>query len=138
MMVRKTIWMTAIISVAVVALSFSALAQSADEGAQQVIIEVPEQGIGYSEAGELLLVTLLTNVSETTSPPLNVTAVLLNDCILPTVLQTCRFAAFGVFENVTPDGIAAGNTVQWTFNFGVYPDLDLSRWSVIWYQTPAN
>ena len=33
---------------------------------------------------------------------------LLNDCILPSILQTCRFAAFGVFDNVMPDGIPTG------------------------------
>ena len=137
-MASKMIRLTTIICLALVALTSSAFAQSADDVAQQVIIQVPEQGIGYSEQGELLLVALLTNVSDTTSPPLDVTAVLLNDCILPNVLQTCRFVAFGVFENVTPNGIAAGNTVQWTFNFGVYPDLDLSRWSAIWYQAPSN
>lgn len=137
-MVLKAVRLTTIICLALVALAVPAFAQSADEVAQQVIIEVPEQGIGYSEDGELLLVTLLTNLGDTTSPAMNVTAVLLNDCIIPNILQTCRFAAFGVFENVTPDGIEAGETVQWTFNFGQYPDLDLSRWSVIWYQTPAS
>jgi len=61
-------------------------------------------------------------------------AIVLTDCIIGEIPQTCRFAAFGSFEGVTPDGIAPGSTVPWTFNFGPHPQVDLSRWSVIWYQ----
>lgn len=137
----KFLRLVAVVCLALFALAVPAMAQDAPEeliaalqGAQQVVIEVPAQGIGYTEEGELVLIAFLTNVGEETSSSMDITAVLLNDCILPSVLQTCRFAAFGVFDSVTPDGIAPGETVQWTFNFGPYPQLDLSRWSVIWYQ----
>lgn len=105
-----------------------------EEIVSQVLIDIPAQGIGYSEQGELLLFATLTNIGSQLSAPLDLIAIVLNDCILPEVPQTCRFAAFGSFEQVTPNGIAAGNTVQWTFNFGINPQVDLSRWSVIWYQ----
>lgn len=144
---KKRIWWAFVVSLALVAFAGPALpvlGQSVDETAPerearpQVVIEVPEEGVGYSGDGELLVVAMLTNVSDTTSKPIDVTTVLLNECIVPNVLQTCRFVAFGVFEDVTPDGIEPGATVQWTFNFGPYPELDLNRWSVIWYQTPAD
>jgi len=135
--VLRAVRLSAIICLAFAALALPVGAQETGQVGPQVIIEVVEPGIGYNERGELLLVTALTNAGDTASTPLDVTAVVLNDCIIPSVLQTCRFAAFGVFHNVAPDGIEAGGTLQWVFNFGVYPELDLSRWSVLWYQTPA-
>lgn len=103
-----------------------------------VVIEIPSDGLGYSEAGELIMVTSLTNTGTQTSPPLNLIAIVLNDCIIAELPQTCRFAAFGNFQGVTPNGIEPGNTVQWVFNFGPQIRVDLRRWSVIWYQLPIT
>lgn len=105
--------------------------------AATVLIQIPSDGLGYSEDGELIMVTSLTNTGTEISPPLNLIAIVLNDCIIAELPQTCRFAAFGNFESVTPNGIAPGNTVQWVFNFGPQIQVDLGRWSVIWYQLPS-
>lgn len=133
---------------ALVALPLAAFAQPAIDGDSatvtdqeileeippQIIIDIPPQGIGYSDEGELLLVATMTNIGTQASQPMDLIAIVLNDCIIGELPQTCRFAAFGAFEDVTPNGIPAGTTVQWTFNFGIQPQVDLSRWSVIWYQ----
>jgi len=100
----------------------------------QILIEVPNQAVGYDEEGNLLVIALMSNVGQQRSAPLDLIAVVLNDCILPNVPQTCRFVAFGRFPDVTPEGIGPNETVQWTFDFGPYPEVDLSRWSIIWYQ----
>lgn len=144
---RAHLRIVALLTFALFALSFGAWAQEAevgdvsqaadsagDEVFAQVLIDIPAQGLGYSQEGELLLFATLTNLGNQLSEPLDLIAVVLNDCILPDIPQTCRFAAFGSFEQVTPNGIAPGTTVQWTFNFGPNPQVDLSRWSVIWYQ----
>lgn len=126
----------------------AAYAQSDDTIAAQEVEEVPElaidvleNGILYNERGELVIRTSLTNVGTRAVPPLNVIVVLLNDCILTNVPQTCRFAAFGSFNNVIPNGLPGGTATDWVFNFGAYPRLDLERWTVIWYPiaaTPAS
>lgn len=100
----------------------------------QILIQVPNQGIGYNQEGHPLVVAVMTNLGTQRSLPMDLIAIVLNDCILPDVPQTCRFAAFGSFHDVTPEGIGPGETVQWTFDFGRYPELDLSRWSIIWSQ----
>lgn len=133
-----------VVLLALFAASISASAQGAATGADgqdvveaippQIVIDVPPQGIGYTEQGELILVATLTNIGTQTSQPMDLIAIVLTDCIIGELPQTCRFAAFGSFERVTPNGIPAGTTVQWTFNFGPQPQLDLSRWSIIWYQ----
>jgi len=92
------------------------------------------RGLIIDEEGNLLVIALMSNVGQQRSAPLDLIAVVLNDCILPNVPQTCRFVAFGRFPDVTPEGIGPNETVQWTFDFGPYPEVDLSRWSIIWYQ----
>jgi len=127
------------------ALGAVALAAEADSTAvepdaravPQVAINVPSDGVLYNERGELVISATLSNVGTQVVPPLDVVVVLLNDCILTSVPQTCRFAAFGSFQGVAPNGIAANNTISWAFNFGSYPRLDLSRWTVIWYPLPS-
>lgn len=145
-MVRRTVTLVALL-LALLAMPIAAYAQSevsdgVSEEAQviveeippQIVIDIPPQGIGYSDQGELLLVATMTNISTQASQPMDLIAIILNDCIIAEVPQTCRFAAFGAFENVTPNGIPPGTTVQWTFNFGPQLQVDLTRWSVIWYQ----
>lgn len=105
-----------------------------EELSAQIVIDIPADGIGFNEDGDLLLFSTLSNIGTEASDPLDLIAIILTDCIVAEIPQTCRFAAFGSFEQVTPNGIMPGNTVQWTFNFGPHPQVDLSRWSVIWYQ----
>ena len=114
------------------------VSESEEAQGPALAIEIMEDGIGYTETGELLIQAVLSNVGTSAVPPLDVTVILLNDCVLTAVPQTCRFAAFGSFDDVLSNGLAAGGSVVWTFNFGVYPQLDLSRWSVIWYTAPAR
>lgn len=102
-------------------------------GGPQVAINVPSDGVLYNERGELVVSATLSNAGSQTVPPLDVIVVLLNDCVLTNVPQTCRFAAFGSFQSVAPNGIAPGDSLSWVFNFGPYPRLDLNRWTVIWY-----
>lgn len=142
---RLHVGVVALLCFSLLALPFGVAAQGLDTGvdleaadapgeeiAAQILINVAD--MGYTEEGELLLFATLTNLGNQLSEPLDLVAIVLNDCILPDLPQTCRFAAFGAFEQVTPNGIAAGTTVQWTFNFGLTPQVDLSRWSILWYQ----
>ena len=143
-MTRKHAWTVALLLALLAAAGLGASAQESggeqSEGAvteelnAQILINIPAQGLRFSDQGELLLTVTLTNLGNQVSSPLNLMAIVLNDCILPQIAQTCRFASFGMFEQVTPNGIPPGTTVQWTFNFGPTPQIDLNRWSVIWYQ----
>jgi len=101
----------------------------------QILIQVPDDAVGFDEEGNLLVVAMMTNVGEQRSTPMDLVAVVLNDCLIQNVPQTCRFVSFGVFRDVAPQGIGPGETVQWTFDFGPAPPVDLSRWSIIWFQT---
>ncbi|OUN00447.1 MAG: hypothetical protein BAA04_11240 [Firmicutes bacterium ZCTH02-B6] len=100
----------------------------------QILIQVPTDGLGYDEHGNLVVVAVMTNLGTQRSSPMDLIAIVLNDCILPDIPYTCRFAGFGSFSNVTPEGIGPGESVQQSFIFGPSPDLDLSRWSIIWFQ----
>ncbi len=141
-MSTKVLKVLAMLTLTLCLCSAAVLAQGAEEitpvvepndAGPQVAINVPSDGVLYNERGELVVSATLSNVGNQAVPPLDVVVVLLNDCILTNVPQTCRFAAFGSFEGVAPNGISPDNSLSWVFNFGPYPRLDLERWTVIWY-----
>lgn len=100
----------------------------------QIVIEVPSQGgLGYNENGHLVVRAVLHNVGTQTAQPLDLIALVLNDCVLREVPQTCRFVAFGRFPAVGTEGIAPGTSLPITFDFGPVPDVDLSRSFILWH-----
>lgn len=126
-----------------IGLAAAALAQDAgqvpattEESPAQLVFQVIPDGVVYDQNGNLLVRTLISNVGSQRSPSLNLLVVVLNDCILRDLPQTCRFLTMGTFEGVTPNGLAPGESIVQTLDFGPHPDIELSRWALIWYVLP--
>ena len=66
--ISKALRLSLIAGLAVLILAFAASAQSGEgigsggDSVPHILMEVPENGVGYTQNGELVLVALLTNV----------------------------------------------------------------------------